>query len=259
MKKIWLVGLVVLLIAAALLLMSPTFSKIWQGNPEESNESSQEAQPSSKEEPLEEEPPLSSSEAAVTPQEEDWRLVLVSREHPLSEEYPVQLQEVEEDFLFDERAAKDLEDMLGAAWQDGIELRLISTYRSFARSEELFTGKVEALLESGLEYEEAVREAQRWIAPPGTSEHNTGLALDVVDNEYYEDYGGYLNTPFSRYPAYRWLIENAADFGFILRYPEDKEAVTGITYEPWHYRYVGREHAKEIMERGITLEEYLGF
>ncbi len=100
--------------------------------------------------------------------------------------------------------------------------------------------------------EEAKKKAAQWIAIPGTSEHQTGLALDIVSSSYQ-----LLNKEQENTPEQKWLIENSYKYGFILRYPSDKTNITGIEYEPWHYRYVGKETAKEITERGICLEEYL--
>ena len=90
------------------------------------------------------------------------------------------------------------------------------------------------------------------VALPGTSEHGLGLALDLISNQYSE-----LDEKQAETKEAKWLEENCYKYGFILRYPPEKTAETGIIYEPWHYRYVGQEAAKEIMESGVTLEEYL--
>ena len=90
------------------------------------------------------------------------------------------------------------------------------------------------------------------MARPGTSEHQLGLALDIVDLDYQQ-----LDTRQEETPEQKWLMENSWKYGFILRYPTDKSNITGIIYEPWHYRYVGKEAAKVIHEKGICLEEYL--
>jgi D-alanyl-D-alanine carboxypeptidase len=198
-----------------------------------------------------------SSEEALPVNKNSWELVLVNAEHSLEEEYPVELEAVE-GYQFDKRAAGALREMIAAAERDGIRLILISTYRSFEKSEWNFAQKVQALLEEGYSEEEARLEAQRWVAPPGTSEHNTGLAADIVSGDYFDVYGRELETEFEGYQGFRWLYDHCADYGFILRYPDGKEEITGIHYEPWHYRYVGAGHAVAIMERGITLEEYLG-
>lgn len=96
-------------------------------------------------------------------------------------------------------------------------------------------------------------EAARWVAPPGTSEHQTGLALDIVSADYQ-----LLDEKQAETPEQQWLMEHCWEYGFVLRYPTDKSAVTGIGYEPWHYRYVGKEAAREMVRRGVCLEEYLG-
>ena len=98
-------------------------------------------------------------------------------------------------------------------------------------------------------------EAARWVAPPRQSEHNAGLAIDVVSRDYDQVYGDLMHE-FEDFPAFTWLSEHCAEFGFILRYPEDKQEITGITYEPWHYRYVGVEHAQKMQELDLCLEEY---
>ena len=107
--------------------------------------------------------------------------------------------------------------------------------------------------EEDMDRDEAEKEAARHVAVPGTSEHQLGLAVDLVDAEY-----PYLDDAQARTPTQRWLMEHCHEYGFILRYPTGTTDITGIIFEPWHYRYVGMEVAREIMERGITLEEYLG-
>lgn len=197
-------------------------------------------------------------EAGMGPQVDKsaWELILVNAQHVLEEEYPVELESVE-GYQFDRRASGALRGMIEAARTDEVELILISTYRSFEKSAWNFNEKVKALQAQGMPPGQAEAEAQRWVALPGMSEHNTGLALDVVSSDYFDVYGRALETAFEGYRGFRWLYEHCAEHGFILRYPKGKERVTGIHYEPWHYRYVGPEHAKSMMEQGITLEEYL--
>ena len=98
-------------------------------------------------------------------------------------------------------------------------------------------------------------EAAKWVAIPGTSEHNTGLATDIVSSDWYT-YNSDLEQSFEETDTFKWLYEHCADYGFILRFPKGKESVTGIVYEPWHYRYVGKDVAKYIMENDLTLEEF---
>jgi len=118
--------------------------------------------------------------------------------------------------------------------------------------QQIFNQEVSKYMGQNYSQEEAKKKAAQWIAIPGTSEHQTGLALDIVSSSYQ-----LLNKEQENTPEQKWLIENSYKYGFILRYPSDKTNITGIEYEPWHYRYVGKETAKEITERGICLEEYL--
>jgi len=116
----------------------------------------------------------------------------------------------------------------------------------------LYNNKVQEYLNAGYAQRTAEAEAGKWVAVPGTSEHNLGLVVDIVN----QGYTGALEQYFEDSPTFTWLYENCADYGFILRYPKTKEAVTGIVYEPWHYRYVGEEVAHYIMDNDLTLEEY---
>lgn len=104
----------------------------------------------------------------------------------------------------------------------------------------------------GIRLEDAKAKAGRQVAVPGTSEHQLGLAVDIVDVSYQ-----LLDTNQENTDVQKWLLENSWRYGFILRYPTDKTDITGIVYEPWHYRYVGKEYAKEIHEKGVCLEQYL--
>lgn len=138
---------------------------------------------------------------------------------------------------------KALEEMFKAAKKDNITLIGISGYRSYKYQNDVFKKNVK---------EEGIESTEKYVAVPGTSEHQTGLAIDVLSNEYLRLDEGFKNTK-----AYRWLCDNMADYGFIIRYPKGKEDITGYEYEPWHIRYVGVEYAKEIQDSGLTLEEYL--
>lgn len=187
----------------------------------------------------------------------DWRLVIASAAHPLGDNYDVELATVIGNYQVDARILEPLNEMLAAAQEDGVSLAITSAYRTVQRQEELYAAQVQQWLGYGYSQEEAEKEAARWVALPGTSEHNTGLALDIVYPGYYEDYGD-LNEGFEETAAFDWLINNCTDYGFVLRYPKDKQDITGITYEPWHYRYVGVENAKAMEAAGQCLEEYLG-
>ena len=135
----------------------------------------------------------------------------------------------------------------------GHEMCVVSGYRSVKSQQKLFNNQVQRNLNAGYSQEEAERLAAQVVAVPGTSEHHSGLAVDIIDSccsweleEIQEDLVGQ-----------QWLMEHSWEYGFILRYPKDKIEVTGIIYEPWHYRYVGKELAKELHDLDLTLEEYL--
>ena len=130
---------------------------------------------------------------------------------------------------------------------------ICSSYRTWDKQRTLYDYEKNRYMAQGYSKEEAEKEAAKWVAVPGTSEHQTGLAVDIVAQSYQ-----ILDKKQEDTPEQRWLMENSYKYGFILRFPTDKSKITGINYEPWHYRYVGKEAAKEIYERGICLEEYLG-
>lgn len=189
----------------------------------------------------------------------DWRLVLVNSKNILPRDHGAPLSQIptaQDGYRFDSRAIEDLNAMLNAINDAGLSYVVISPYRTFETSERNYNAKVQSLMDSGMTENAAKAEAAKWIAPPGQSEHNTGLAIDLVSKEYWNQYGE-LYHEFEQAALFAWFEEHAADYGFILRYPKDKQDITGITYEPWHYRYVGKEHAYAMNEQNLCLEEYL--
>ncbi|MFJ7737121.1 D-alanyl-D-alanine carboxypeptidase family protein [Lysinibacillus sp. NPDC097287] len=142
------------------------------------------------------------------------------------------------------RAALDT--MLTAAKQQGFDLVAFSGYRSFERQTTLYNDYVKR---------DGADAADRYSARPGYSEHQTGLAFDIGEKGKENIW---LTEEFGETPAGQWLLTHADEYGFILRFPQNKEHITGYMYESWHYRYVGTDIAKEIKKRDITLEEYLG-
>ena len=140
-----------------------------------------------------------------------------------------------------------LKAMLDDALGEGVNMYIRSGYRSYAAQEAVLNGYINLYLNKGYSYEQARLLALKWASLPGCSEHQSGLAVDINATG---------NTDSST--AYEWLAENAYKYGFILRYPEGKENITGIDYEPWHYRFVGVGEAKKIKNSGLRLEEYLG-
>ena len=142
--------------------------------------------------------------------------------------------------------------MMDAAADDGVDLMICSAFRSYDRQKSLFNNKINKLMNSGMTYLEAYKVGSMNVTVPGTSEHHLGLALDILTGSYTTMDDGFGDTE-----AGKWLAKNAPEYGFILRYPEGKEDITGIVYEPWHFRYVGTRYAKDITQRGVCLEEYL--
>ena len=185
-------------------------------------------------------------------EEADWRLLLVNPWNKLPEGYTVELKSLANGLKVDARICDDLSAMLGACFDAGLHPVVCSAYRSNATQQRLHNNKIARLMAAGYGREAAVQEAGRWVAAPGTSEHQTGMALDIVSYSYQN-----LTRKQEETAEQKWLMEHCWEYGFILRYPSDKCEITGIGYEPWHYRYVGRDTAMAIRESGLCLEEYL--
>lgn len=184
--------------------------------------------------------------------EPDPYIILVNADNPLPEDMQPNLKAIQGTFKLEEKAAEAYLAMKEAAKQDGISLLVASAYRPQAKQEELYKNKVKEFINQGYPEEEAAVVAATIVARPGTSEHNTGLAVDIVTPDFQR-----LIEAFAETPAAKWLAANAHRFGFVLRYPKDKTDITGIIYEPWHFRYVGLEHAKYMYENNLCLEEYV--
>lgn len=183
---------------------------------------------------------------------DDWQLVLVNKQHPVPDDYTFTLGTIKGNMKCDVRIIDDLMDMMQAAKADGINLVICSPYRDYNRQTVLFNRKIDYYMEKGYSYLEAYKISSMTVTVPGASEHQIGLALDIVSTTY-----SALDIGFGETKAGLWLKEHCDEYGFILRYPLGKEYITGIQYEPWHFRYVGKEAAANIMERDITLEEFL--
>ena len=185
-------------------------------------------------------------------EKEEYYLLLANAENPLPQDWSIQTEEVQNGYEMDKRAAPAMREMIQAAKEDGVELMLCSAYRSVEKQQQLFDRSQQAYMAQGMSEEEAYAKTATETAIPGTSEHQTGLAADIVTPTYQMLDAGFADTP-----AGQWLSEHAAEYGFVLRYPQDKQEVTGIIYESWHYRFVGKTHAKMMKESGLCLEEYL--
>ena len=180
-------------------------------------------------------------------------LLLINPWHLLPDDYEAELENVEYGHQVDVCAAEHLREMLSDCREAGFTPLICSSYRERSKQERLFENDVWRFRYQGYSEEEAREETARNVAVPGSSEHEAGLAVDIVDV-----YHQALDESQELNDTQQWLMEHCGEYGFILRYPEDKQEITGITYEPWHYRYVGPEAAEEIMAEEICLEEYLG-
>lgn len=223
------------------------------------------AQAPSASDPITEADPATPADVETSPtalEDLPWNLRLVNRDHPLAADFtPSNLAELPDaswvephvNHRVDARIIEDLAAMLTAAEAEGAHPVICSSFRTYDYQENLFENRIErAEREDHLEGAEAEEAAAFWVAPPGASEHQTGLAVDIVDADYLELDEGQEETA-----TQQWLMAHCTEYGFILRYPTDKSAVTGIGYEPWHYRYVGKEAASDIAESGLCLEEWL--
>jgi len=182
----------------------------------------------------------------------EWALFLVNAENPLPADFTPDLVSIGTyngaDRKFDSRAAEYAKSMIKAAKSDGVTLTLVSSYRTVEKQTENFRNFYNSMLNAGHSREEAFALTMEQIAVPTTSEHNAGLAIDFNS----------IEESFDQTAEYRWLREHAHEYGFIFRYPKDAIGITGIIYEPWHFRFVGMYHAAKIRESGLTLEEYIG-
>ncbi len=187
--------------------------------------------------------------AIITIDEEKWYLTLVNSSYRIPDDYEPDLVYVcGSGERLDRKVAEHYEEMYNAAKKDGVDLAPCSGYRSYELQERNYNNKVSFYESQGYSNKDAKVKAATIIMPPGSSEHNLGYAMDIVCvDEWFEDT-----------QEFKWLTEHAADYGFIMRYPKDKQDITKVIYEPWHWRYVGVELAKELKSSGLVLEEYMG-
>ncbi|MGN1148819.1 MAG: D-alanyl-D-alanine carboxypeptidase family protein [Lachnospiraceae bacterium] len=182
---------------------------------------------------------------------EDWRLILVNKQHSIPEDYEFPLGTISGNMKCDERILEDLLAMMQAAKEDGVDLVICSPYRDYNRQTYLFEKKITRYMNAGMSYMDAYKTASVAVTAPNASEHQIGLAIDFYSSTYTSLDEGFADTETGK-----WLAAHSYEYGFILRYPKGKEYITGIEYEPWHFRYVGIEAATVITEKGITLEEF---
>ncbi len=229
----------------------------------------------------------------------DWELILVNQDNKMPEDYKTNLKEIEMNYEVDERIAESLENMLNDARKEGLKPIICSAYRTKKYQTDLYNKKVKEYKRKGYNQKIAEEKASTWVAIPSTGEHETGLSVDIVSENYQildeeqetrkeglkpiicsayrtkkyhtgeHETGLTVDIVSENYQIIdeeqektkeqKWLIENCYKYGFILRYPTEKREITKINYEPWHYRYVGIENAKFIKEKDMCLEEYIEY
>ncbi len=179
---------------------------------------------------------------------EQWNLTLVNSYNAVPDDWKVELTELKNGEKVDSRIYPYLQEMFDDCRSDGLLPIVKSSYRTAEDQQKIFDEKTAEFAAAGYSGDDAREQANKWAAKPGYSEHQLGLAVDIDSEDL---------SVCSNEAVWEWMEAHCAEYGFILRYPPDKEDVTGCSYEPWHFRYVGEEAAKAIMDRGITLEEYL--
>jgi len=189
----------------------------------------------------------STAETQSNTDETAWCLILVNKWNYIPDDYQVELIELANGQSVDKRIYSSLQEMFDAARSNGVYPIVVSGYRTAKKQQSLLDEKIAAYEAEGYSAEEAITKAEAWVAIPGTSEHQLGIAVDInADGSQSTDE-----------EVYEWLNQNSYKFGFIYRYPADKIDITGVIDEPWHYRYVGIQAAAEMYNQGICLEEYL--
>ena len=179
-------------------------------------------------------------------------LLLVNPWNYLPEDYTVELTGIGGGHRIADCAYDDFAEMMADCEAAGLYPVVRSSFRTMTDQEYLYQRRIDRFVAQGYSVEEATEKAGTIVAIPGTSEHQLGLALDIVDSRNQN-----LDESQAEMPTQQWLMENSWRYGWILRYPEDSSESTGIIYEPWHYRYVGREIAADIHASGLCLEDYL--
>lgn len=184
---------------------------------------------------------------SIADESRGWNLILVNQDNHIPENYEVTLTTLSNGEQVDSRIYPDLQAMFDDARAAGLQLFVREGYRTKEEQQEILDEKIEAYRNEGKSKSEAEKLAKEWVAVPGTSEHQLGLAVDINAD----------TSVCSKDAVYSWLADNSYKYGFIYRYPPDKKDITGVINEPWHYRYVGKEAAAEISLSGLCLEEYI--
>lgn len=232
----------------------PEESRPEESRPEESRPEESQIEESDREESKIEES-KSGTEESRTAQpavDESWNRILVNRKHPLPEGFTVETKAINDSHCVDARIYDALVAMLDAARAEGLSPVICSSFRTMDGQTRLFNREFNDWLSQGYSEADAYQLTAQSTAVPGTSEHQAGLAVDIVSNSNWN-----LDESQEKTAEQQWLMAHCAEYGFILRYPTNKKEYTGIMYEPWHYRYVGVELARYLTDNGLCLEEYL--
>lgn len=207
----------------------------------------------------------SSASSVVSDPDDSWQLILANPSNPVPEGFTVNLTDITGNYAdipaldnmkVDSRIVEPLEQMFKDARAAGQNLFLRASYRTVALQQTYYDWHINHYKEQGYSDEEAKEATLRYIAYPGTSEHHTGLAVDIISVDW-QNSGQEIIDTFDQTAEAEWLKSNAHKYGFIMRYPKDKEDITKIGYEPWYFRYVGKVHAAAIYNSGLCFEEYL--
>ena len=180
-------------------------------------------------------------------QSSDWNLIVVNPWNEIPDNYSVTLTELSNGQKVDSRIYPELQEMFDDMRAEGIYPIVREGYRTAEEQQAILDERIQRYMNEGYSRSMAEMAAKEWVAVPGTSEHQLGIAVDINADK----------SRSTNDEVYQWLADNAYKYGFILRYPQGKEAITGAAYEPWHYRYVGMEAAEKIYNDRISLEEYI--
>ncbi len=179
-------------------------------------------------------------------------LILVNKWNEVPGDYEADIVDIENGYSIDSTAKEQLEAMMAACREAGCDPVICSAYRTHDTQISLYEREAQPYLDQGMDEEEEKKKAGESVARPGTSEHECGLAVDIIDAGYQV-----LDDKQEETETQQWLMKHCQDYGFILRYPNGRMETTGIIYEPWHYRYVGKKHAKYIMDNDLCFEDYI--
>lgn len=188
------------------------------------------------------------TQSTGTSSDDDWTLILVNKDNPIPDNYEITFTELSNGQKVDSRIYPDLQAMFDAARAAGLQLFVREGYRTQEEQQQIMDDRIQKYVKEGNTQAEAKKLAEEYVAVPGTSEHQLGLSVDINPEDSSQE---------AKDKVYSWLAANAYKYGFIKRYPSDKVDITGISNEPWHYRYVGKTAAAEMQEKGLCLEEYL--